>query len=161
MTDSANNPAREFTWHPEYAGHSFEDVRRGLIEDITRDQRAYHLALEEAEKEEFDAFNSVRELEKRWSEYDFGWFDVPPDSLANRILAFERDRESRQEMISWQDWKAESDSPPVAAPSTTPEKTDWRENLTDEQRRRLASTLSIVVLVVFALICVGVYMFLT
>ena len=160
MTDSTHdtNPSsQEFTWHPEYAGHSFERVRRTLIDDISRDQHAYHQALEDAEKEEFGAFNSVRELEKRWSEYDFGWFDVPPESLANKIMAFERDRDGRQEMISWQDWKAQSEPlPPVAAPSN--QKADWRENMTDEQRRKLASALSILVLVALALVCVGAYM---
>ncbi len=160
MTDPGTNASQGFTWHPEYAGKSFEDVRRELTEEISRDQRIYHDALEEAEREEFDAFNSVREVEKRWSEYDFGWFDVPPESLANRILAFERDRESRQTMISFQDWRAEAESQPEAAASPA-EKTDWRENLTDEQRRRLASALSVLVLVIFALICVGVYMLAT
>ncbi len=159
MTDSAHNAAQssqEFTWHPEYSGKTFEEVRRTLIDDITRDQRAYHQALEDAEKEEFGAFNSVREVEKRWSEYDFGWFDVPPDSLANKILAFERDREGRQEMFSWQDWKAQSAPDPMPAAPT--EKRDWRENMTDEQRRKLASALSILVLATFALVCVGAYM---
>lgn len=157
MTDSANDTSQQFTWHPEYIGKSFESVRRDLIDDITRDQRAYHQALEEAEKEEFGAFNSVRELEKRWSEYDFGWFDVPPESLANKILAFERDRDGRQELFGWQEWKAESAPQPVEATSPA-ENTDWRENMTDEQRRKLASALSILVLVTIALVCVGAYM---
>lgn len=156
MTDSTHDTSQQFTWHPEYVGKTFEGVRRELIDDITRDQRAYHLALEEAEKEEFGAFNSVREIEKRWSDYDFGWFDVPPESLANRILAFERDRDSRQHMVSWQDWRAES-APLPAETSAASDKTDWRENMSDEQRRKLASALSILTLFLIAIIFVGLY----
>lgn len=161
MTDSGHDttqPANEsFAWHPEYIGKTFEGVRRQLEDDIERDQRAYHLALEGAEKEEFSAFHSVRELEKRWSDYDFGWADVPPKVLADRILTFERARDERQELISWQDWKAKSVQQPETRP--TPEsKPDWRENLTDEQRKRIASALSIAILFGLALICVGAYM---
>lgn len=161
MTDSGNGetqaPTGQFTWHPEYVGETFESVRRQLEDDIQRDQRAYHLALEDAEKEEFGAFNSVRELEKRWSDFDFGWADVPPKYLADRIISFERARDERQELFDWQDWKAESIQQPVE--STTPaQKQDWRENLTDEQRKRLASALSIAVLFGMALLCVGAYM---
>lgn len=157
MTESANDTSQKFTWHPDYVGKTFESVRRDLIDDITRDQRAYHMALEEAEKEEFGAFNSVRELEKRWSDYDFGWFDVPPESLANKILAFERDRDHRQVMMSWKEWRAES-SPQSGTPSTVSQKTDWRENLSDEQRRKLASGLSVLVLFLLALACGLLYM---
>ena len=72
-------------------------------------------------------------------------------------MAFERDRDSRQDMISWHDWKAQAE--PVPAVETAPErKPDWRENMTDEQRRKLASALSILVLVTIALVCVGAYM---
>lgn len=163
MTDSASEAVKStpdtFVWHPEYIGESYESVRRQLEDDIERDQRAYNLALEEAEKEEFGAFNSVRELEKRWSDYDFGWAEVPPKYLADRILAFERARDERQELISWQDWKAEAIQQPEA-PQVPDHKPDWRENLTDEQRKRLASALSIAVLFGMALLCVGAYMLL-
>lgn len=160
MTDSekeTQQSSQHFAWHPEYVGKSFESVRRDLIDAITRDQQTYEDALEQAEKEEFGAFNTVRELEKRWSDYDFGWFEVAPESLANRIMAFERDRDSRRELISWNDWKAES-APQKLETRMSEQKPDWRENLTDEQRRRLASTLSIVILVGLALVCVVAYM---
>lgn len=161
MTDSGIDTAQsapdQFIWHPEYIGESFDSVRRQLQDDIERDQRAYHLALEEAEKEEFGAFNSVRELEKRWSEFDFGWAEVPPKYLADRILSFERARDERKDLISWQDWKAESVERP-AEPTVSDHKPDWRENLTDEQRKKLASALSIAILFGMALLCVGAYM---
>lgn len=161
MTDPGNESTKsvptEFVWHPDYAGKSFESVKRELADDILRDQRAYHQALEQAEKEEFGAFNSVRELEKRWSEHDFGWFDLPPETLADRILAFERFREDRQELISWRDWKAESAVPSGGSP-VSEQKPDWRENLTDEQRKRIASALSIAIIFGLILVCVIVYM---
>lgn len=146
-----------FVWHPEYSGKSFDSVRQQLEDDIERDQRAYNLALDGAEKEEFGAFNSVRELEKRWSEYDFGWVEVPPKVLADRILAFERAREERQQLIGWQDWKAESVANQEGHTMSEP-KPDWRENLTDEQRKRIASAASIAVIVGLVLVCVLLYM---
>lgn len=161
MTDSGNEQnvqsSEVFVWHPEYAGKSFDSVRRELEDDIDRDQRAYNLALEQAEKEEFDSFNTVRDLERRWSEYDFGWVEVPAKVLADRILTFERAREERGELISWQDWKAEGVAPTASRVLPAEEKTDWRENLSDEQRRKIASALSIAILVGIALICILIY----
>lgn len=160
MTDTGNEQQIEaadgFVWHPEYAGRSFDSVRRELEDDIERDQRAYELALEHAEKEEFDSFNTVREIEKRWSDFDFGWVEVPAKVLADRILKFERGREERQELLSWKEWRAEG-SAATSSMVSTGEKTDWRENLSDEQRRKLASALSVLVLVGLALLCVLVY----
>lgn len=146
----------EFTWHPEYTGRSVESVHRELVDSIRRDQKAYQAALESAEKEEHGAFNTVRDLEKRWCEYDFAWFELPPEQLADRIIRFEQERESRRELITWQDWKDASHPAPVR---TVPgEKRDWRENLSDEQRRKLASGLAVGVMVLGLLICIGLYL---
>lgn len=161
MTDSVNDAVQaspdRFVWHPEYAGKTFEGVRRELEDDIQRDQRAYDLALEQAEKEEFGAFNSVRELEKRWSEYDFGWVEVPAKVLADRILAFERARDKRQELFGWQEWKDESLAQTKVTDMST-QKPDWRENLSDEQRRKIASAASIAILFGLVVVCAAVYM---
>lgn len=157
---ATGSAANEFTWHPDYAGNTFEGVERDLTDEIQRDQRSYHQALEQAEKEEFDAFQSVRELDKRWSDYDFGWFDVPPEALARRIVAFERARDARQEMFSWQEWKDNS-LPQMETAPVAEEKRDWRENLTDEQRKRIASALSVGIILFFILICVLVYYMVT
>lgn len=159
MSDQHHTPVQQETyeWHPDYAGKSFESVQRELADSLHRDQTAYQLALESAEKQEHDAFNTVRDLEKRWSIYDFAWFEQDPDLLARRISRFQQERESRQEMISWQEWKNESPATPAASAPVQGEKRDWRENLTDEQRRKLASALSILVLVTFAILCVLIY----
>lgn len=163
MTDIENTAepaAEEFVWHPEYAGRSVDTVRRGLTDEIRRDQSAYHLALENAEKEEHGAFTSVRDLEKRWSEFDFGWFDTPPEALAHKITDFEWERESRQEMISWREWRADSPQAPAEVATNAPEAVDtgdWRERMTEEQRKRLASALSIGVILGMVLICIVLY----
>lgn len=153
--------ATEFVWHPEYAGRTYESVEREIADAIRRDQSAYHLTLENAEKEEFGAFQTVRDLEKRWSQYDFGWFDVNPDALAARILSFEREREFRQELITWQDWRTQPSSPSTTGTGSrhaAPEKTDWRENLTEEQRRKLASGLAIGAMLLVVMACIAVYL---
>lgn len=146
-----------YEWHPDYTGKSFQSVQRELADSLRRDQALYHAALASAEKEEHGAFNTVRDLEKRWSEYDFAWFEQDPELLARKISRFEQERESRQEMIGWQDWKNDIPAQPTAAVRAPGEKTDWRENLSDEQRKRLASALSILVMVTFAILCVLLY----
>lgn len=159
---TTTSPPDSYQWHPDYKGQSFESVQRELADSIRRDQVSYEAALESAEKEEHGAFTTVRDLEKRWSDYDFAWFEQDPDLLARKISRFEQERESRQEMISWKDWKNEGLAPaPAPAPTATRapgEKGDWRENLSDEQRRKLASALSILVLVTIALLCVSLYL---
>lgn len=153
-TDTTIEDATQFVWHPTYAGRTFESVERDLADAIRRDQQSYHLTLENAEKEEFGAFHTLRDLEKHWSDYDFGWFDVDPNVLAQRIVAFERERERRQEMISWQDWR---ESAPLSGTSRSQprrEGADWRENLSEEQRRKIAGAMAILIMVVFILTCV-------
>ena len=145
-----------FEWHPEYAGKTFDGLHRELVDCIHRDQKAYQNALESAEKEEHGAFNTVRELEKRWSVYDFAWFELKPEHIADKILRFEQEREARREMITWQQWKTESS--PTAPPSgSEATKSDWRENLTEHQRKRVASALSILVIVGGVLFCIVLY----
>ena len=156
LDKAADAHAQTFEWHPEYAGQTSESVRRELVDSIQRDQKAYHTALESAEKEEFGAYATVRDLEKRWSEYDFAWFELKPEHLADKILRFEQERESRQELISWQEWKSTA-SPVPQQVTLDGEKRDWRENLTDEQRKRLASAISILVILAGVLLCVALY----
>lgn len=161
MTDAqhaADTTASDgFVWHPRYQGRTFQAVEQNLADDIRRDQHAYQIFLENAEKEEHDAFNSVRDLEKRWSEYDFGWAEVPADTLAARIIAFERAREARQEMFSWNEWKSGVTQPEDTGTDAPQKSGDWRENLTDQQRRRLASSLSVAVIFGMILLCFAIY----
>jgi hypothetical protein len=155
-TPPDDSPA--FAWHPEYTGRSVDSVHRELADNIRRDQLAYQAALESAEKEEHGAFTTVRDLEKRWSTYDFAWFELPPDQLADRIIRFEQERETRQELIDWNDWRNASNPVRPAATTTPAGKQDWRENLTDEQRRKLASGLAVAVIVLGIVLCLGLYL---
>lgn len=112
QTTSSQGPAQgtpggAFSWHPEYAGQTFGTVERALASQIGRDQRQYHLALEGAEQSEHESLSSVVELERRWGNYAFDWPEMDAGELANRIITFERERERRQEMISFSDYRAQ------------------------------------------------------
>lgn len=131
MSDQAESQvdksgAEEFAWHPEYAGQNVSQVREDLARQIAGDQRQHALAMEGAEEAEHDALVSVVELERRWGVYDFDWAEQEADELATRIVAFELERERRQEMISWAEYRAEraagdvgdSGDPPASELST-------------------------------------------
>lgn len=145
MTDSTD----VFQWHPDYVGRTYESVQREISENLRRDQLAYQNALNNAERAEFDSFTTIRDLERKWSQYDLSWSEVDSTKLTERITAFERARDEAQELFSWQDWKASQSS--VAVPG---EKTDWRENLTDQQRRNMASAIAMGVIVLAFLIII-------
>lgn len=143
MTDDASTASSQdgttFTWHENYRGRTSDDVIRELAGEIANDQRAHELALSGAEQEEHAALASVMELEKRWSEYSFDWADMPPEELARRIVDFELERDRRQQMISWEQYRAEV-APPDAAPA------GWRASLSDEDRRRYANCGAILII---------------
>ncbi len=94
-----------FTWHPEHRGKTFDEVRSALAQDIAADQRQHRLAMDGAEESEQEALASVVGLERKWGKYDFDWAEQEPDALADRIVTFEQERERRQEMISWGDYR--------------------------------------------------------
>jgi len=100
-------PGGAFSWHPKYAGQTFDTVERALASEIGRDQRQYHLALDGAEQSEHESLSSVVELERRWGNYAFDWAEMEAGELANRIVTFERERERRQEMIPFSDYRAQ------------------------------------------------------
>jgi hypothetical protein len=97
---------RGFIWHPVYKGKSFQQVQREVQEEIRRDQRSHHLALEGAEQSEHDSLSKIVELERRWGTYDFDWAEMDPALLAERVVTFEREREKRRELISFDDYRA-------------------------------------------------------
>lgn len=113
MTDQDQQTAQpqSFTWHPEYAGRTFEDVQQELTSQIAADQRQHQLAMDGAEEAEHDALASVVGLERRWGQFDFDWAEQDAGALASRILAFELERERRHEMISWSEYRALLDAP--------------------------------------------------
>lgn len=97
---------RGFIWHPVHKGKSFQQVQRELQQEIARDQRSHHLALEGAEQAEHDALTTIVELERRWGRYDFDWAEMDPAVLAERVVTFEREREKRRELISFDEYRA-------------------------------------------------------
>jgi hypothetical protein len=108
QTDQAPSDAAEtFTWHPDHAGKTAEQVRSELTREIAADQRQHSLAMEGAEESEQDVLASVVSLERKWGVYDFDWADQDAGELADRIVAFELERERRQQMLTWADYRAE------------------------------------------------------
>lgn len=120
-TSQATND-QGFVWHPVHGGKSFAQVRAELVQDIARDQRSYKLAMDGAEGAEHDSLTTIVELERRWSTYEFDWAETDPEQLADRILKFEQACESRQEAVSFADYRASgalvaTEEPAAAEPS--------------------------------------------
>jgi hypothetical protein len=156
MTDRDNTTTpydTVFQWHDQYRGRSVAEVTKELESEISRDQRAYDLALSGAEESEHDALASVVDVDRRWSMYHFGWNEVDPALLARRIADFEWEREQRQEMMSWQDYR---DAGTISASRASASRQDWRANMDDTQRRKVANILAgvVVALIVVAIVAV-------
>lgn len=94
-----------FHWHPDYLGKSVSDVRSGLISEIASDQRAYALTLDGAEEHEGDSLSSVIALERKWAPFDLNWAETDPGLVADRVVAFELERDRRQELFSYGDYR--------------------------------------------------------
>lgn len=141
---------RTFKWHPEYRGRTAESVERELANQIRSDQRQYELALSGAEKSEHQALASVMELEKRWSVFTFDWADTPPEDLARRIADFELARDRRQEMISYNEYRAEASVGPAISGG------GWRASVSDAERRRMANIGAVVIMVSVLLVIIVV-----
>lgn len=109
-----------FTWHPDYAGRSYDDVRRELADSIGRDQRAYDLALSGAERDEHATLTSVRDIERRWSQYSLDWAETDPQVLADRVLAFQQERDRQQRMIPWDEYREAATPVARTARATAP-----------------------------------------
>ncbi|HEV2108919.1 MAG TPA: hypothetical protein VGR16_11700 [Thermomicrobiales bacterium] len=101
-----------FVWHPEYRGQTRQQVQDHLRSEIASDQRAYSLALEAADERENDVLQSVITLEKRWGDYDMGWAETDPADLAERVAAFEWEREQRREIFPYTEYR-DTISPPA------------------------------------------------
>ena len=120
--DAGQGIAARVVWHPEYANRLVNDVRQQLVDDIAADQRAYAMALDAAEAQEDDALATVLRLEKRWSPFDLGWAEMDPGELADRILAWEWEREKRQELFPYEEMRQRG-APRPATPS--PAQSSW------------------------------------
>lgn len=144
MTDQPET----FTWHPEHAGKSVEEVQRELTYQIEGDQRQHRLAMDGAEEAEHDALASVMSLERRWGQYSFDWADQDAATLAARIVAFEQEREQRQEMMSWSAYRASVEAPDEHL-------SEIRTTSELSTRMKGVSLLVVVVLIVLILVAVA------
>lgn len=98
---SAATREETFVWHPDYMGKPVAVVRSSLATEIASDQRAYALTLEGAEEHEGNSLTSIIALERKWGPFDLNWAETDPGQLADRIIAFELDRDRRQELIPY------------------------------------------------------------
>ena len=103
-----------FSWHPEYRGQSVAEVRQRIHADVAHDQRAYTLAMEGAEEAEHASLSAVIDLEKKWGAYNLDWASADADVLADEIVAFERERDRRRELISYREYRHERAATPPA-----------------------------------------------
>ncbi len=103
-----------FTWHPNYRGQTVDGARNSIRADLAHDQRAYHLAMEGAEHQEQATLASVIDLEKRWGTFNLDWAEADVDVLTDEVLAFERERERRQELFAYRDYRRERPTTPPA-----------------------------------------------
>ena len=124
MSDPTPTPGDErFAWHPTYQGRTLRQVRDDLRTELSRDQRAYSLAMEGAEEHEQQVLASVIEIEKKWSAYDFGWAEADPAELAERIAAFEWEREQRRELFPFDEVRTARAA--EIAPPPAPDRPWW------------------------------------
>jgi DNA segregation ATPase FtsK/SpoIIIE-like protein len=118
-TMTVDQPASvgRFEWHPDFQGKSVSEVRTTLTNELASDQRAYALALEGAEEHENAALATVLDLEKKWGTYDLDWAAADPSLLASQIVAFEQERERRQELIPFATYRERAE--PMTGSSAT------------------------------------------
>jgi hypothetical protein len=104
---AAATPDR-FGWHPTYRGRTLAEVRAEIGQELARDQRAYRLVLEGAEKEENAALAGILDLERKWGAYDLDWAEADAAPLADRIAAFELERDRRRELFPFAAYRGET-----------------------------------------------------
>lgn len=104
-TSADSSPELSFRWHPDYVGKSITEVRASLIREISGDQRAYALTLEGAEEHEGDSLTSVIALERKWGPFDLNWAESDPTLVADRVVAFELERDRRRELFPYGEYR--------------------------------------------------------
>lgn len=108
-------PVDSFEWHPTYRGRTGRDVRDALRDELAGDQRQYRLVIEAADQDEGSVLTTVVGLEKKWGRFDMDWSEADPDALADRVVAFEQERERRRELITYAAYRGDRPSQARAA----------------------------------------------
>lgn len=106
---------RRFTWHPTYRGKTVSEVTAEIEEALIGDQRSYQITIEGPEEQEEAMLVRVLELEKRWGPYALDWYSADPRALAERIVAFEWEREQRRELFPYAEYREHAAPLRVAA----------------------------------------------
>lgn len=107
---------RVFAWHPTYKGKAVDDVTAEIEDALIGDQQSYHITIDGPEEQEEAMLVRVLELEKRWGPYAMDWYNADARALAARIATFEWDREQRQELFPYGEYRLSAAPLPTAAP---------------------------------------------
>ncbi|MGH2534167.1 MAG: hypothetical protein ACRDJW_18015 [Thermomicrobiales bacterium] len=110
------------TWHPDYRGKTVTEVAAEVRADLEHDQRAYALALESADERENDTLAAILTLDKKWSDFDMGWIEADTATLAQRIAAFEHERDRRRDLFPFADLR---DHLAASLPEPTSDRPWW------------------------------------
>jgi hypothetical protein len=124
---NASVSAERLTWHPVYRGKTVAEVAAEVRADLEHDQRAYELALESADERENDTLAAILTLDKKWCDFDMGWAEADATALANRIAAFERERDRRQELFPFADVRDQLAASAPEPSSARPWWAFWRQ----------------------------------
>ena len=119
-SNQAATPLERFEWHPEYRGRTVREVTAAIKADLASDQRAVALVMEGADKQESAVLATVVKLERKWGIYDLDWATADATELAERIAAFEQDRERRRELFPYNQYRQDAAAAEAAAAPARP-----------------------------------------
>ena len=94
-----------FVWHPQYRGQTVAEVRAALLDDLRSDQRAYAITIDGPPENESEILARVVGLEKKWGPYALDWATAEPAAIVDRAVAFERERDARQELFRYAEYR--------------------------------------------------------
>ena len=118
--DEGATPLERFEWHPDYRGRTVREVTASIKNELASDQRAVALAMEGADRQESQVLATVVKLERKWGTFDLDWATADASELADRIAAFEQDRERRRELFPYNQYRQAAAAAEAAAAPARP-----------------------------------------
>lgn len=94
-----------FAWHPQYRGQTVDEVRSTLTKDLRSDQRSYAITMAGPDENESEILVRVVGLEKKWGPYALDWSTAELATVIDRVIAFEQEREARQELFPYAEYR--------------------------------------------------------
>lgn len=126
MTDAPGTPDADassdqsrFVWHPQYRGQTVAEVRAALLDDLRSDQRSYAITMDGPDENESEILVRVVGLEKKWGPYALDWATADPATIVDRAVAFERERDARQELFRYAEYRDQNAPVGSSRPATT------------------------------------------